>query len=554
MELFLLGSISPALQIRKSFSKMLSKRESTMSDSENTPSRDAGNSPTPPPLSRNKISYLGWLITFITACVMLVLVGAEWLAGTGEGNPYNSVVTYLLLPGVLLSGVAIILLGVALEWRRRHRHEPSEYPTLPTLDLNVPWQRRRILIGVGLVALLFSASAVGVYHSYHFTESPVFCGEVCHHVMEPEYTAYQHSPHARVSCTQCHIGPGADWYVKSKMSGLYQVYAVLTGVYELPIETPVKNLRPARETCEQCHWPSTFIDSNERTIWHFSPDQVNTPMRYNLLVHVGGGNPELGLGKGIHWHINPDVTVRYWARDEDRLDIPWVEVQEGGQPPEIYRTEDCPDPLPADAEIRVMDCIDCHNRPSHIYRSPRQLIDFHMATGALDRRLPFFKREATALLEGKYATTEEALGAIDQHLREQYDQWLETPKGRELVEANIATLKELYQRNYFPEQGVNWTVYPDHSSHFEWPGCWRCHDGEHVSESQTAVSSDCQLCHDLLDQAEGEAAFGPLNYQGGPYEHPRGLGDIWLENACTDCHGLQKQIDHVAQLEGQNQR
>ena len=97
------------------------------------------------------------------------------------------------------------------------------------------------------------------YNAFLFTESVTFCGRICHTVMEPEYTAYLNSPHARVRCVDCHVGAGAEWYVKSKLSGVHQVYAVTFHTYETPIPTPVKNLRPARETCEECHWPQKFF-------------------------------------------------------------------------------------------------------------------------------------------------------------------------------------------------------------------------------------------------------------------------------------------------------
>ncbi len=94
--------------------------------------------------------------------------------------------------------------------------------------------------------------------------------------MEPEHTAYQNSPHARVKCVDCHVGSGAGWYVRSKLSGAYQVYAVLANVYPRPIPTPIKNLRPARETCEQCHWPSHFSGQKEVINTYFKSDEQNT--------------------------------------------------------------------------------------------------------------------------------------------------------------------------------------------------------------------------------------------------------------------------------------
>ncbi len=506
---------------------------------------EAAKPATPPPLSRNMISLAGWGVTLVGFVILAVLVTADIIFHAE--NPYNSVVTYLLMPGVLMSGIGLILLGILVEWRRRHRRDPGQYPVLPTVDLNLKWQRQRVLLGISMLTVFFTISAVGVYQSYHYTESQEFCGLVCHHVMKPEYTAYQHSPHARVLCVECHIGSGADWYVKSKMSGLRQVWAVATDSYELPIDTPVHNLRPARDTCEECHWPGKFSSSKEREFWHFSPDQSNTPMRYNLLMKVGGGEPEVGQGHGIHWHINSNVKVRYWASDEDRLDIPWVEVTVDDGAPRVFRSADFTEKDPPAAEIREMDCIDCHNRPSHIYKSPRQLVDSALEAGLLDSSLPYIRRLASQLLEETYESTPEALEAIDSKLRENYESRMVGEKGRELVENNISWLQEVYQRNFFPEQKVDWRQYPNHLGHFEFPGCFRCHDDKHEEATGTTISADCNLCHDMIDQAEGQDAHAPAQYHAAPFKHPRNMGDIWLGRSCTDCHGIETEIEGVAQ-------
>jgi hypothetical protein len=465
-----------------------------------------------------------------------VLIGTDLLFHKEE--PYNSLITYLILPIFLVAGVLLIWLGMFLEWRRRHKVSPEEYLLLPVIDFNKPWQRRRVTYGIILVALFFAFSAIGTYRAYNFTDSVAFCGRLCHMVMKPEYTAYKFSPHARVNCTECHIGAGASWYVKSKLSGLYQVWATLTRSYHTPLPTPLESLRPARETCEECHWPEKFSGNMEKEIWHFAPDQANTPTRYNLLLKIGGGTPEAGLGRGIHWHINPTVTVRYWARDKMRLDIPWVEVRVGDESPRVYRSPDCPDPLPDGVEIRLMDCIDCHNRPSHIFRSPRQLIDTSLAAGVLDSSLPYFKRYATALLERRYPDTPTALSTIATSLQESNKGWMQGPRGTALVQRNIEWLQTLYQRNFFPEQGVDWRQYPDHRGHFEFPGCYRCHDDRHKTTDNLVISNNCQLCHEIIDQAEGEEAFGPITYKGGSFRHPLNLGEIWKGRNCTDCHGL----------------
>ncbi|MCX7015110.1 MAG: NapC/NirT family cytochrome c [Candidatus Sumerlaeota bacterium] len=490
----------------------------------------------PPPLTRNTISFLGWIVTVVIGALLAILVGADILFH--REDPYNSVITYLVLPVFFAGGVFIILFGGFLEWRRRHRSAPGEYPPLPIVDINRPWERRRVIAGAALLALFFGFSAVGTYRAYQFTDSPAFCGRVCHTVMKPEYTAYQHSPHARVACAECHIGSGAEWYVKMKITGLHQVWAVATHTYHLPIPVPVENLRPARETCEECHWPEKFSDSMEKAIWRFSPDETNTAVRYNLLMRVGGGSPDRGEGRGIHWHIGRNVTVRYWPRDRARSDIPWVEARIGEAPPRVFRSADCPPGDPPAAEIRVMDCIDCHNRPSHIYQSPNQLIDVALANRVLDTSLPFLKRNAMDALAADYPDTPTALASIDRTLSEKYSALTKGPRGEEQVKRNIGALQNLYQQNFFPEQGVSWKIYPNHQGHYEFPGCYRCHDARHASNDGKAISKDCDLCHQMLDQAEGDAAFGPFTYHGGPFQHPRNLGDIWKEGNCTDCHGL----------------
>ena len=176
------------------------------------------------------------------------------------------------------------------------------------------------IFAFGTVLVIF-VSAVGGYQAFHYTESTEFCGATCHDVMYPEYTAYKHSPHARVACVECHIGPGADWWVQSKLSGAYQVYAVIADVYPRPIPTPIENLRPAQETCEQCHWPQKFFGGQQKRFNHYMYDEANTPWPINMLIKTGGGNPRTGQAEGIHWHMNIKNNVEYIARDEERQEV-----------------------------------------------------------------------------------------------------------------------------------------------------------------------------------------------------------------------------------------
>ena len=155
-------------------------------------------------------------------------------------------------------------------------------------------------------------SAVGSYRAYEFTDSTTFCGQLCHTVMHPEDIAHDHSAHARVSCVECHVGSGASWYVKSKMSGLRQVVKTVLNTYPRPIETPVANLRPASQTCEQCHWPRRFWGAQLKVFNHFASDEANTPRQVRLLIKTGGGDPNSGQeAAGIHWHMNIANKIEY---------------------------------------------------------------------------------------------------------------------------------------------------------------------------------------------------------------------------------------------------
>ena len=207
-------------------------------------------------LGRNRISTAGAVITTATAVTMI----GFWIVESMQAHPvhpYNGIVLFLMLPFVFVLGLLLIPLGVLLQRRKlRARGElPQEYPKI---DLQQPeWRHGLALVGLATVAnvgILGAASYKGVEHM----DSTQFCGVTCHSVMAPEYTAYTGSPHARVTCVQCHIGPGAGWFVKSKLSGVRQVFAVTFNTHSRPIHSPVKDLRPARETCEQCHWPQKF--------------------------------------------------------------------------------------------------------------------------------------------------------------------------------------------------------------------------------------------------------------------------------------------------------
>lgn len=356
--------------------------------------------------------------------------------------------------------------------------------------------------------------------------------------MEPEYTAYLSSPHARVGCVQCHIGSGADWFVKSKLSGSYQVYSVLFNKYSRPIPTPIQDLRPARETCERCHWPQHFYSEKKHVNTYFLSDEENTKQVTTILMKIGGGSDETGITEGIHWHMNIANQITYAATDSSRMEIPWVKSKSRNGKETIYKMADFDFTgfNIESAEKRTMDCMDCHNRPSHIYHPPMQSINNLMARNIIDTTLPYVKSITVQALEGTYSTKETALDSIritiEDFYRENYPDLMTSSK--ESINNTVKQTRQIYSRNYFPYMNVSWKKFPDQIGHMYAPGCFRCHDGKHFSDQGKVISNDCNICHTIIGQ-ETEGAEGKFSLKGVEYTHPVDVGDAWKEN-CTDCH------------------
>jgi nitrate/TMAO reductase-like tetraheme cytochrome c subunit len=466
-------------------------------------------------LSKNTVSLLGVGITTISAILMMVLFTMEFLDYLA--NPYVGILTYLILPIIFITGLLVIPLGIWLMQRRRQRLEVAgeELPPLayPAWDFNDHRIRKTALIVVLATVANVVVLSTATYKGVHHMESVEFCGTVCHTVMQPEFTSYQGSPHSRVACTSCHIGPGASWFVKSKLSGVRQVFAVAFNTYRRPIATPVHNLRPARETCEQCHWPAKFHDAKVRVIQKYSDDERNSPLTTALLLKVGGSRDNNGNGSGIHWwHMDPMNKVSYIA-DEKRETMYSVEHRNSKGEITEYQLADSKMPPQelAKLERRVMDCVDCHNRPTHIYRLPEESVDTAIAKDQIDRSLPFVKKKGVDLLKAVYTSEAEAHAQIDKGLREFYQK--EHPQvlsqQQTKVDAAVRALQGIYSRNVFPKMQVTWGTYPNNLGHQNFPGCFRCHDDNHKSQVGKAITQDCSACHDLLAMDEEKPQLIP---------------------------------------------
>jgi hypothetical protein len=454
-------------------------------------------------------------------------------------NPYTGLWSFLILPAFLVIGLLLIPVGYLIERRRRRRLFPDvhDYPSYPSLDLNRPGHRKAaIVFAVGSLVVI-PLIGISSYEGYHYTDSTEFCGQVCHEVMHPEYTAYLNSPHARVTCASCHIGPGASWFVKSKVSGTRQVFAVLLKTYEKPIPTPVVDLRPARETCEQCHWPEKFFGSQLRTRVHFSSDEKNTRREIRVLVKTGGADSSMGPASGIHWHMALSHKIEYIATDRQRQVIPWVRSTDAAGRVSVYRSDNktSEDPPPA-GEIRRIDCVDCHNRPTHIVQPPDRAVSNSLETNRLDRTIPYVKKVAVEALTLPYGNEQEAESGIATYIRDFYrkynPQWADAHKSS--INQTIDEVRNLYRRNFFPRMKVDWRTYPDNIGHMIFQGCDRCHDGKHISNDKGPIRRDCTVCHEFQQPLESPTAENV--FQQITPEHPYKLEGIHAELKCSQCH------------------
>jgi len=346
-------------------------------------------------VTRSTLSLTGSALAVASLVLMLSLFMIEQFGF--EGGPYLGILTYLILPMIFVIGLILIPIG-AVMWRRKMRRIPGGegIPLMPVFDLNVPKTRNWLLIFLGATMFNIVVLSTATYKGVEVMESVEFCGTACHAVMEPEHTAHQRSPHSRVACAECHIGPGADWFVKSKMDGAWQLVAVALDLYPRPIPTPLHDLRPARDTCEQCHWPTKFVGDKLSVRHKYKDDEENTKLTTAMLLRVGGAE---GTGStGIHWHVDPNIGIRYRS-DETREEIYEVEFTGSDGMTTVYSDRKAPE----DGGVwRTMDCVDCHNRPSHMYQPPDKEIDKAISAGLIDRSLPFVKRESLLIIDTEY--------------------------------------------------------------------------------------------------------------------------------------------------------
>lgn len=416
------------------------------------------------------------------------------LFGRPNDNPYLGIIFFLLLPALFIAGLALIPIGVFVRRKALQKagHIPAEFPKV---DFNDRIFRHGV--DIVLVATIVNLLVVSMasYRGAAYMDSPQFCGQSCH-VMNPEYAAYRISAHSHVDCVACHIGSGAASYFAAKVNGTKQLVEVTFDRYPTPIPSPVENLRPAREICEGCHTPARFIGEKLLVKSSFADDEKNTEIQSVVVLHLGGRD-SLSHLTGIHGiHLG---HIEYISNDPTRTVIPWVQKRNEDGSVTEFKTSAAGNTTPP-GERRVMDCIDCHNRAAHTFVTPEDALNRAMAEGAVSPELPWVHKEGLELLKANYASEAEAKAKIPEQLtafyRGAHPEVLAAKA--DLVKAAGQQLVTLYSQNVFPYMKVTWGTHPNHIGHMNYPGCFRCHDGDHTAKDGKSITQDCAACHNLL--------------------------------------------------------
>ena len=396
------------------------------------------------------VRFTGAVLTTVSA-VLFLLVFVLDLFGL-HTNPYLGGVFFVGLPALFVVGLILFALG-------------SRPASWPTIDLNDPAHRTTAFIVVMLTIANMVIVSMAAYRGVEYVDSVAFCGQVCHTVMQPEFVAHETGSHANVKCIDCHTGPGAASFVAAKAAGTRRLLAAMRGTYERPIVPEPKQLPAAKETCEQCHSAARFRGERINRVIEYADNEKNTPSTTTIKVDL----------RKVHTHM--DKGIEFIATDKTRQTIPYVRLKNPDGSVREYQTG------PAAGELRRLDCMDCHNRPSHVIAStPERAVNEAIAAGAIPLSLPFVHREAVKALKAGNSAA----------LRDFY-----RSQPRAEVDRAVAAVNGIYRRNVFPPMKVTFGTYPNNIGHIDSPGCFRCHDDDHKSKDGMKIGQDCETCHTI---------------------------------------------------------
>ncbi len=480
------------------------------------------------------LSLTGLFIAVFNIALIVVLSIADALSA--GAHPYADLVIWIMLPCGVLFGAALIIAGIR---RQRRTGGGSRFPVI---DLNDPGLRKKALGLLTVLVLLSVLYAFSGYKAYEFSESNTFCG-ACHTVMGPETRSNSYSVHAKLLCTNCHVGPGAKYYFISHLKGAREGFNYLLDRYSRPLHTPIAALRPSEHICENCHGPKYQLSQRLESRTYFMSDKENSRKKINLLLKPGKTETTLAEPPKMHWHSSTTAEIEYADTDPKRIDIPWIRVKRLDGTVRTYRSDDSKlsDDDAAKAGTRRMDCMDCHNRTGHPFNPPAAILNAMLGAGFIDTGLPEIKHVGVQTLEASYASQEEAAKGIETAIRDFYRKaYPAVAKDKEAaITSAITALQGAYGRNYDPHMKVSWRSFGSNQGHMYSPGCFRCHDGKHRSDDGAVLSQDCSLCHLLIERVPGQDTAGSnqAEIRVMDYPHPVDIGDRWQTMLCTKCHG-----------------
>lgn len=448
-------------------------------------------------VSRNNFGKTG-VVLVTSSFIMFFVMELAWFLGLVD-NAYVGLISYMALPALFLIGLILVPIG----WQRQKSITGQSGLELLESEfgkdgIKAAITGSHIFKTVGLLSLLNVLFLIlASTQTLQFMDEPKFCGTACHEVMNPEWQTYQVSAHASVNCVSCHVGEGTEALVESKLNGLWQMVSMTFDLYERPIPVPVHQLRPATETCENCHWPSKQFGDELIKKVNYTNEEFTQPLYTTLSMKIDSKNNK--KESGVHWHIEDGVNVNYTTLSSSREQIKTVvaEYPDGS----IREFENTNVTLDDDLmETRTMDCVDCHNRAAHIYRSPESIVDQLLMSGDLPSQLPFIKREALNALRtharNKETGREQVVRYLSSYYRIKYPDFY-YENSNQLSKAGELLAIE-YDRYIHPNMNIEWDTYPSHLGHDGDSGCFRCHNQNMVDKSGEAISSDCTLCHDIL--------------------------------------------------------
>ncbi len=398
-----------------------------------------------------------------------------------------------------------------------------------------------VVAGIALAVV----GAVGIV-AWEYTNSNAFCTNSCHQVHPEEPRAHAVSAHARVNCVECHMGrlPTLQLMV-AKVGHWREPWAMLTG-YERP--RMAHTMRPARDSCENCHWPTNVHDDKVRTKVHYDTDAKNTESRTRLIVHTGGGEAREGVTRGIHWHV--DQNVEFVTDDVQKRTIPWVRITDKDGKTTTY--VDASSKL-SRAEMeklpkRRMDCADCHNASGHPFRNPADRVDHAMQEGRISRDLPSIKARALAIIDkasALHGPLEQQVPQFEKIIAEARPQGELKPAAKKVEDQFSATMLEILKLSEFEEEGFTWKSFPNHAGHKDSAGCFRCHSGKHFNDKGEAIRLQCTLCHDIpqvtIDGTLKTVASTVMPGLTPPESHaaPNWMREhrLSMDDSCKMCHG-----------------